>query len=378
MSSNDSLSSSPTDTSNIIVIKIGSNSLVDGEGKLDVPYLQSIASQVVKLRDDLGLTPVIVSSGAAALGMNMRGFAEKPAALGERHALPAIGQIGLMAKWEEAFAAHGVNIAQLLLTHDDFSNRERHANLMDTLRAILAWGIVPIMNENDPISNADLTVGDNDQLSALVASQIEAKHLVLLTDVPGVYDRDPRGNPDAKLLKRVPVVTPELLAMCGSAGSRGRGGMHSKIESARLAAAAGVTTVIALAREEDVLRRAVLEEVGTTIPGMEVDLCTHKRWLGLARRVKGRIHLSEDADVEDFVRNGGSTVHPEHIERVEGEFASGDTVSIHDPQGLELARGLVKVDAEELNGTSADSLSQLAVNDGIVSTEDMFLLATSL
>eukprot|EP00760_Papus_ankaliazontas_P007080 PhM_4_TR1327/c5_g1_i2/m.101127/K00931/proB; glutamate 5-kinase len=113
---------------NIIVIKIGSNSLVDGEGKLDVPYLQSIASQVVKLRDDLGLTPVIVSSGATTLGMTKMNMKAKPVSLGERHALPAIGQIGLMAKWEEAFAAHGVNIAQLLLTHDDFSNRERHAN----------------------------------------------------------------------------------------------------------------------------------------------------------------------------------------------------------------------------------------------------------
>jgi glutamate 5-kinase len=330
----------------IFVAKIGSNSLVDKDGRLDAPFLKELAGQIARAAAD-GWQPVIVTSGAVAGGVARLGLTDRPPGLPERQALAAIGQIGLIHRWEAAFAAHGITTAQLLLTHGDFSDRERNQNLTATVRALFAFGAVPVINENDPIATQELTVGDNDHLSALVASQLGAELVVLLTDIDGVYDADPRANPTAKRLREIPAVTAAVLAAAGGAGARGRGGMRSKIEGARLAAASGVATVIAAARERQVITRALAgEDVGTRVLARGDRVDARRRWLAVARRVKGRVHV--DAGAVAALTQRGTSLLPAGIVRVEGEFAVGDTVGVIGPDGLEVARGLASIASGEL------------------------------
>ncbi len=330
----------------VCVVKIGSNSLVDAQGRLDQAFLDRFAGQVAGATQ-AGWRPVIVTSGAVAGGVARLRLDTRPPGLPERQALAAIGQIGLAHLWERALAAHGLCAAQLLLTHGDFSDRERNHNLMATVRALFAFGAVPVVNENDPIATQELTVGDNDHLSALVASQLGAEVLVLLTDIDGVYDADPRSNAAARRIPLIPVVTPAVLAAAGGAGALGRGGMRSKIEGARLAAASGVATVIAAARETEVLTRALTgEDVGTRVPGRGQRVDARRRWLAVARRVKGRIHV--DAGAVRALTQRSTSLLPAGIVRVDGAFGVGDTVGIIDPDGHEIARGLASIAGDEL------------------------------
>ncbi|MEK7411815.1 MAG: glutamate 5-kinase [Planctomycetota bacterium] len=333
--------------SRVFVIKIGSNSLVDAKGRLDRTFLASVAAQLAAARK-AGWQPVIVTSGAVAAGVARLGLKERPSALPERQALAAVGQIGLSRLWEEVLEEHGIPAAQLLLMYDDFSHRERNQNLTATVRALFAWGVVPVINENDPVATQELlAVGDNDHLSALVATQLGAEILLMLTDIDGVYDADPRENPKAKRIDEIAMVTTAVLAAAGGAGLRGRGGMRSKIESARLAAGAGVTTVIAAARAPEVVMRALRgESVGTRVRGRGQRVDARRRWLAVARRVKGRIHV--DGGAAAAVRSHGRSLLPAGVIRVEGRFAVGETVAIVDPAGTELARGLASIAADEL------------------------------
>jgi glutamate 5-kinase len=333
----------------VVVVKIGSNSLVDRHGRLDLPFLDAIALQLATLREH-GKRPVLVSSGAVASGVGILRLGERPPGLPERQALAAIGQATLAHRWEVALATHGLVAAQVLLTYDDFTERERYLNLTATFQALFAYGAVPVINENDTVAVEELTaVGDNDRLSALVASQLGASHLILLTDIDGVYDADPRTNREAKRLSEIPVVTAKILAAAGGAGARGRGGMRSKLEAARLASGAGVETRIAAAREAHVLERALAgEAVGTRIgarPGAERP-DGRRRWLAVARRVRGHIHVDSGA-AQALIAKGRSLL-PAGITSVQGEFARGDTVAIVGPEGEEIARGLVSLSSEEL------------------------------
>ena len=210
----------------ILVAKIGSNSLVDRQGRLDVPFLASIAVQFAALTQ-AGWQVVLVTSGAVANGVGILGLKERPPGLPERQALAAIGQVRLAQRWETALAKHDLPAAQLLLTYDDFTVRGRYLNLAATFKALFGFGAIPVINENDPVAVEELTVGDNDRLSALVATMLGAKRLVLMTDIDGVYDADPRSNPEAKLVPHLPAITDKVLAAAGGAGARGRGGMRS-------------------------------------------------------------------------------------------------------------------------------------------------------
>lgn len=363
----------------ICVAKIGSNSLVDEQGRLDEAFLARLAGQIAcAVRD--GWRPVIVTSGAVAGGVARLKLGERPPGLPERQALAAIGQIGLVHLWERALAAEGLCAAQLLLTHGDFSDRERNQNLMATVRALFAFGAVPVINENDPIATQELTVGDNDHLSALVASQLGAEVLVLLTDIDGVYDADPRSNPAAKRLREIPLVSAAVLAAAGGAGARGRGGMRSKIEGARLAAASGVATVIAAARERDVLTRALSGgDVGTRVLARGERVDARRRWLAVARRVKGRIHV--DAGAVKALTQRGTSLLPAGIVRVDGAFGVGDTVAIVDPDGLEIARGLASISGDELArvaGKRSDAAATVlghALPKAAVHRDDLLVLA---
>ena len=364
----------------VIVIKIGSNSLVDRHGKLDAPYLAAIAGQFAALHRD-GWQPVLVTSGAVASGVSVLGLKERPPGLPERQALAAIGQIGLAGRWEIALAAVGLVAAQVLLTYDDFTHRGRYLNLAATFRALFEFGAVPVINENDTVAVEELTVGDNDRLSALVATQLGAERLVLLTDIDGMYDADPRSNPAARRLAEIPVVTSAILAAAGGAGARGRGGMRSKIEAARLASGAGVTTTICLAREKDALTRVVAgEDLGTRIPGRGERADGRRRWLAVARRVKGHLHV--DAGAAAALVAKGRSLLPAGIARVDGRFERGDTVAIVNPQGDEIARGLASLSAEELGkvaGKRLDAAANLlgyALPKAAVHRDDLLVLIT--
>ncbi|TVR08868.1 MAG: glutamate 5-kinase [Planctomycetota bacterium] len=335
-------------TAPIVVIKLGSNALADEQGHLDLLFLDAMAQQV-RAAVDAGWWPVVVSSGAVASGMASMGLTAKPSALPDVQALAAIGQAGLAHRWQVALAGHGLQGAQILLTGDDFQERQRYLNLAATFRSLAAYGVIPIINENDTISVAELTVGDNDRLSALVASQLGAQRLLLLTDIDGVYASDPRHNPQAQRFERLTRIDAALLASMGNAGLRGRGGMRSKLEAARLAMRAGVDTIIARAREESIVQRLLADEphLGTRIPAQgRVVPSSRRRWLALARRPAGYIHI--DAGAARAVRERGHSLLPAGITRVTGSFARGDTVAIVDHDGTELARGLSALAAAEL------------------------------
>ncbi len=330
----------------IVVVKIGSNSLVDSHGRIDAAFLASIAAQFARLVRDQW-QPVLVTSGAVAGGVATLGLKERPPGLPERQALAAIGQIALVQHWQSALAGQKLTAAQVLLTHDDFSVRERWLNLIATFEALFVFGAIPVINENDTVAVQELTVGDNDRLSALVATQLGAERLVLLTDIDGVYDADPRTNPAAQRLSAIPAITAKHLAAAGGASARGRGGMRSKLDAARLASGAGVATHIALARAPNVIERLLADEdLGTHIAAHGERIDGRRRWLAVARRVHGSITV--DAGAAAALVGRGRSLLPAGIIAVEGTFARGDTVAIRTPDGDEIARGLASLSSAEL------------------------------
>ncbi|MFW5828740.1 MAG: glutamate 5-kinase, partial [Planctomycetota bacterium] len=260
----------------------------------------------------------------------------------------AIGQAQLMHHWQAAAAGHGLAVAQVLLTADDFGVRERYLNLLATFRSLFEYGAVPVINENDPVAVAELTVGDNDQLSGVVAAQLQARHLILLTDIDGVYDRDPRLHADACRVSELRRIEQATIDQAGEAGARGRGGMRSKLMAARLAAHAGVDTVIAHAREPRIVTRLLDgEALGTRIPASDGAIGgSRRRWLAYARRCQGSVRV--DAGAARALLQSGRSLLPVGVTAVEGAFKRGDTVAIHDPHGREIARGLAGLAADEL------------------------------
>jgi glutamate 5-kinase len=330
----------------VVVVKLGTNALVDATGRLDLAFLDRIAAQLAAVAR-AGKRPVLVSSGAVASGVGILGLASRPPGLAERQALAAIGQATLAHRWEVALAGCGLVAAQVLLTYDDFTERERYLNLTATFQALFAYGAVPVINENDTVAVQELTVGDNDRLSALVATQLGAERLILLTDIDGVYDADPRTNPLARRLREIAVVGAKELSAAGGPGARGRGGMRSKIEAARLASGAAVTTHIALAREPQVIERIIKgEALGTRIPGGGERADSRKRWLAVARRVKGQIHV--DAGAANALTRRGKSLLAAGIVSLSGRFERGDTISIVAADGEEIARGLASLSVSEL------------------------------
>ena len=340
--------SASSQNSPVLVVKIGSSSLVDRQGRLDAAFLAVVARQL-KAVADLGWRPVLVSSGAVASGLGILGLPARPNGLSERQALAAIGQASLAHRWQEALAAEDLVAAQVLLTNADFTDRARYLNLTAAFRSLFAYHAVPVINENDTVAVEELTVGDNDRLSALVATQLHAQLLVLLTDIDGVYDADPRTHPEAKLVREMHGVPPKMLGAAGGGGKLGRGGMRSKLEAARLASGAGVATVIAPARVARVIERVVDgdETLGTRIhPRAEASADGRRRWLAVARKVKGQIHIDAGAAAA-LVRQGKSLL-PIGITAVSGRFERGDTVAVVGADGEELARGLVSLSSVEL------------------------------
>jgi glutamate 5-kinase len=306
-----------------------------------------LIQQIARLHQ-AGREIILVSSGAVAAGRERVSHREFSRSVPARQMLSAIGQSHLMRIYTDLFDIFSIVVAQVLLTRDDLSHRTRYLNARDTLQTLLEQRILPIINENDTVATEEIRVGDNDNLSALVASALESDLLVILTDQGGLYTADPRSQPDAQLIEQVTQIDDKLLALAGGAGTRGgTGGMVTKLQAARTATLSGVTTVIAAATAPEVLARlAAGEAVGTRFAPVGTPLESRKRWL-LTDRPQGAVQVDAGARRAMLARDGASLL-PVGIVAVQGDFARGATISVLDPDGAELAHGLTSYDSDAL------------------------------
>lgn len=351
------------------VVKIGS-ALITADGKgLDRDSLRHWVDQIADLIA-AGNEVVVVSSGAVAEGMKRMGWTRRPSSLNGLQAAAAIGQMGLVQAWESCFQRRGLHTAQVLLTHDDLSNRRRYLNARSTLRALVGLGVVPVVNENDAVANEELRLGDNDTLAALVANLIEADLLVLLTDQQGLYDADPRSNPDASLVAQAQAGDRSLDLMAGGGGQLGQGGMQTKVRAARLAARSGAATVIAYGRSEGVLRRLKQgEDIGTLLTSSQQPEAARKRWLAGQLQAKGRLVL--DAGAVRVLRESGRSLLAVGVRDVQGNFLRGEMVVCVDEEGREFARGLVNYSASEARQIKGRPSGEIAQILGYVGEEEL-------
>jgi glutamate 5-kinase len=331
-----------------LVIKLGTSTLTAGTPRLAPAQIVDLVRQMARL-SEAGCEVILVSSGAIAAGRERLGLDEPPRTVAARQMLAAIGQPRLMALYEQLFGLYGRPVAQVLLTRGDISRRRSYLNARNTLRALLDHGVMPIVNENDTTATEEIRVGDNDNLSALVANMIEADLLLLLTDQPGLFTVDPRRDPSAE---RMPDVTggeipAEMWAAAAPArGGLGTGGMVTKLQAADLARRSGTPTLVARGTDSDVVLRAARgESVGTRFAALASPLDGRKRYILTGWDGKGRIVV--DGGAAEALRRGSSLL-PVGVSEVSGEFERGDTVAVFDREGRELARGLVNYHAAEL------------------------------
>ena len=328
------------------VVKIGSALLTDDGKGLARDLIAQWVAQLAELREQ-GLELVLVSSGSVAEGMLRLGMQSRPNELHLLQAAAAVGQMGLVQAYEENFQKHGFHTAQVLLTHDDLSDRKRYLNARSTIRSIIKLGAIPIINENDTVVTDEIRFGDNDTLGALVANLVEADGLIILTDQEGMYTKDPRKHMDAELLTEVLAEDGGLDVMAsGESGSLGRGGMATKVRAARLAARSGAYTLIVGGRIESVLLRLRRgEELGTMMLPSSSRQVARKQWLAGHLQIKGRLVL-DDGAVKKLKKEGKSLLCV-GVSAATGEFKRGDIVSCVDVSGKELARGLINYDVED-------------------------------
>jgi len=329
-----------------LVIKVGS-SLVTNHGRgLDVTALARWAQQIAELRR-LKREVVLVSSGAIAEGMQRLGWEKRPHALHELQAAAAVGQMGLIEAYESCFKKHGLLTSQILLTHEDLTDRKRYLNARSTLRALIGFNVIPIINENDTVATDEIRFGDNDTLAALVANLTEADALVILTDQNGLYSTDPRKSSAATLIPQATADDLDLEKIAGNAGSSiGIGGMLTKVRAARRAARSGAHTVIASGLEPDVLvRLARGESIGTLLTAATQTLAARKQWLADQLQMRGILKL--DAGAINALCKDGKSLLPIGVYEVSGEFERGEVVGCCDQHGQEIARGLINYSASE-------------------------------
>jgi len=350
-----------------VVVKLGSNLFFDANGELALDRISSIIDDLAAAR--LAGTQIIaVSSGAVALGANILKMKSQSALLVQKQAFAAVGQSRLMNIYASGFGRFGLVPAQVLLTEEDFSNRKRYLNLRNTLMTLLEMGVIPIINENDTVATSELEVSDrasfsdNDKLSALVMSKLEAHLLILLSDVDGLYTENPHENPNAAHIQQVDAITPEIEALAGRKSSRGRGGMATKLQAAAIAMNSGGMAIIANGLKPGVLRRIFDGELeGTLFSGKADVLSGKRRWIAFASSVSGRVHINAGA-LEAVARKNASLLFP-GITRIESNFEAGDVVAIISPEGTELARGIANyssADAIKLIGKKSENIELLA------------------
>ena len=342
-----------------IVIKVGSSTITYGNGKRNFSRIDRLAREIADLENQ-GKEIILVSSGAVAVGVDRLGLAAKPKTIPGKQAAAAVGQGVLMHTYEKIFAEYGQIVAQVLLTRMDSVDRHRYTNSRNTFLALLEHKVIPIVNENDVVAIDELKIGDNDNLSALVAGIVDADLLIILSDIDGLYTANPQNDPNAKLVPEVTDITPEIEASAGDAGSKvGTGGMFTKIQAAKMATSSGINMVIASGEEKDAISRILDgEEIGTLFVSRENRLQFRKRWLAFGARIAGKI-VVDDGCAKAVRKAGGCSILPAGITDVEGEFEAGNTISVVNKNGHELARGLANYSSEELDMIKGAKTSEI-------------------
>lgn len=362
-----------------IVIKIGTSVLTRGTPHLDQAHMVELVRQCARLHQ-AGREVIICTSGAIAVGRARLDFPDLPPTLSHKQMLAAVGQSRLMQFYERFFEIYGIHVGQILLTRADVQNRRRYLNGRDTLLTLLEHHIVPIINENDAVATEEIKVGDNDNLSALVSTLAEADLLLLLTDQPGLFTADPRTHPDAQLIAEVEHIDAALKALAGgSVSGLGVGGMVTKLQAADVARRAGTDVIIAAGHAPDVISRAAAgEAVGTRFKALKTPLENRKKWIYAGRKPAG--HVTIDAGATQALCANGRSLLPAGITAVAGPFERGDTISIQDGYGRELARGITRYNSADLSkiaGHHSDKIVEIlgyAYGPVAVHRNDMILV----
>jgi len=342
-----------------IVVKIGTSSLTTKDGKFNREFARDIARQVSMLKSQ-GKDVILVSSGAIGTGCEALEFKERPKSIPLKQATAAVGQSILMQEWSHVFEKYGLKVAQILLTYDAFSDRKTYLNLRNSMSALLELGVIPIINENDPICVHEIgeTFGDNDTLSAMVSSKVEADLLILMTDIDGLYTKNPKKSKDAKKIPIIEEITPEIESFGGGAGDKGTGGMKTKLEAAKIAQKSGCYMVIASSDEKDLISKVVGgEDIGTLfLPKKNIEK-NKIRWITLSKP-KGKIIIDEGA--KNALQNHKSLL-PRGVIGIEGNFDAGDIVAIESNEGI-FAKGITNYTDKELKkikGKNTDEIESI-------------------
>jgi glutamate 5-kinase len=352
------------------VIKIGSAVLTNDGLGLDQSRIEDWVKDISILREN-GHQVVLVSSGAVAEGLVRLGWNNRPSTVHELQAAAAVGQTGLVQAYETEFAKYGIRTAQILLTADDLSDRQRYLNARSAIQSLIQLGVIPIVNENDTVGTEEIRFGDNDTLAGLVCNLVEADRLLILTDRQGLYDSDPRSNTDAKLVSEGRAGDPALESMAGSSsGKLGRGGMTTKLRAAALAARSGTCCLIASGREQGIISRISQgEQLGTLLTAGENPVGARKQWLAGQLQVQGQLVL-DDGAVKVLSKSGRSLL-PIGVAEIRGNFVRGDLVSCVDQLGRELARGLVNYNSDESSRIIGKASSEIAEILGYCDDEEL-------
>lgn len=329
-----------------IVVKFGTSTLTQGTPKLNLPHMIEIVRQLAQLHQ-AGFRLVIVTSGAIAAGRDYLNHPTLPPTIASKQLLAAVGQSQLIQTWQQLFAIYDIHIGQILLTRADIEDRERFLNARDTLQALLDNQIIPVINENDAVATAEIKVGDNDNLSALVAILVQAEQLYLLTDQQGLFDSDPRKNADAKLIPVVTKIDEKIKAIAGGSGTTlGTGGMFTKITAAEVATRSGIETIIAPGNRENVIvDLAYQKDIGTKFTVADDHLESRKQWL-FAAPSAGVLVVDDGA--ENAILQQHKSLLPAGIVNVEGRFSRGEVVKIRNQQGKDLALGMPRYNSDAL------------------------------
>ena len=362
-----------------IVVKVGTSTITYPTGKMNLSRMEKLVRELTDLTNQ-GREILLVTSGAIAVGMDRMGKKKRPRAIPERQALAAVGQGALMHAYGSFFAAYGKMAGQVLLTRENSLRHHQYTNSRNALKAMLDMGVLPVVNENDAVAVDEVKIGDNDTLSATVATLVDADVLILLSDVDGLYTANPQRDKTARLISEVREITPEIEALAGDAGSSaGTGGMKTKIEAAKMAMSAGVTMVIARGDEDGVIR-AILhgEAVGTLFPAKEAHLKARKSWLAFGRHIAG--DLVVDDGCAAAMLTGGKSLLAAGLVSVEGDFGARSTVRVLNLAGREIARGIVNYDAVSLRKIAGHLTKEIAevlpapVFDEVIHRDNMVLM----
>lgn len=341
------------------VVKLGTSTITDERGRLEEERMGALVQQMADLRRS-GCEIVLVTSGAIAAGLDALGFERRPRSIPELQATASVGQGRLMQRYAELFARHDVVVGQVLLTQFDITHRAQYLHASNAFKALLGHGVVPVVNENDTTAVEEIRFGDNDTLAALVAILVKADLLILLSDIPGLYEADPRRGGEERLVTRVDRITADVERMAGGSGSHhGSGGMVTKIAAARIATSARIGMVIADGRRPGVISDAVAgEDVGTYFAPAKRTLPARKLWIAFARQVRGSVVVDDGA--RDAICCRGTSLLPAGVVGVRGRFSVGDAVDIVDREGAVVGRGLTNFTADELETVKGLRSEQVA------------------